>query len=102
MYEWSAIGPDELLEAIIPKLFQWNEMLLSSGVRLELGSPDERGMKLAWTLTVKTLVPSSGVAIRMNQILWLMNFVEVSTLPIFFGGWTVILSEWKLRDLQEF
>lgn len=104
MYEWSITGPlDQLLQTLTS---QWvlKEFVTSSGVPPALVNLAEPGMKPDWTLTLRTLEPSSGVDIRyiltyvrVNNVLSLTNFEAELISLIFYDGLTGIRFVWKSK-----
>jgi len=89
---------DELVQ-IIHEQSQWNVNALSSGAQLELESLDVLGMKRLWKLTVKIPAPSFGMVTKWKKMLLSMNFVEELILPIYFGGLTGTLFEWRSKGV---
>ena len=69
-----------------------------SMVRLDLENPEERGRKPRLKLTLRILDPSGGMAIRVNQLLLSMNFVEVSTSRTYSDGLIDIQCLWKQKE----
>lgn len=98
MYVLRVIGPYSQLEPIMSQFRQWSEDALSSGGELELVSRVEPGKRPEWTLTAKIHEPSSGVVTIVKQMLCLMNFEVVSTLPIYSDGWIDIQYVWKSKE----
>lgn len=79
-----------------------SDLLLSSGVEVDLVSLGELGKKPVLTLTLKIPAPNSGTAIAVKGMLSSTSFEEVSTLHIYYDGATVIQSLWKSKDLVQF
>lgn len=78
---------------------RWCEYASLSGEIRGLGNPVKLGKMRAKTVILKIHAPSSGTAIKVNQMLSSMNFVEISPSVTFYVGWTVTQSEWKSKDL---
>lgn len=76
---------------------QWNELAMFSGVQLEQASQGELGNLVEWTLTLKTLGPSSGAATAIKKLLLSMNFGAVLTSHTCSDGWIVTQSLWKSK-----
>lgn len=98
MYVLRATGPYKQLEPIMNQFQQWSEDALCSGGELELVSRVEPGKRPDWTLTAKIHGQSSGVVTKVKQMLCLMNFEVVSTLPIYSDGWIDIQYVWKSKE----
>lgn len=58
------------------------------------------GQRPGWMLTLKTRDQNSGTDIVVRNTLLSMNFEEVSTWPIYLGGWTDTRSLWRSKDHQ--
>lgn len=95
--EWYLIGH---LERLRPTLrFLWQNPVLF-GASLETRPLENlvvHGKKRALTLILRTRGRNSGVVTGVNLMLSLMNFGEVSTLPISSDGLTGIRSIWRSR-----
>lgn len=61
----------------------------------ELANLVLHGNKQAWTLTLKTHAPSSGMATEVRNMLSSMNSVVKSEFHTYSDGWTDILCWWK-------
>jgi len=81
--------------------YLWFDPALSSGDLPLLESHEQPGTKLVYVLTLKIPVPSGGAATQVRKLLSSMNFVELSTWPTSSGGWTGILSRWRLKEEQD-
>jgi len=79
-------------------LLLWNEKCLCSGVSQVLVRAEGLGKKPVWTLILRIPAPSGGVATEVKKLLLSMNSEEISGSPIFYDGWTVIQSWWRLRE----
>lgn len=77
----------ELVQCLL-SLYRLSENVSFIGARLAWGSPVEHGPKQDWTLTLKFRHPNFGTAIEVTNMLWLMNFAEVSTLVTSSDGLT--------------
>lgn len=97
MLEFVVTAPYEEYLVILLNLPQLRRLLTSTGDLPEPVKAEEPGMKAAWTLILKIQEPSFGVDIKVRDMLSLMNFEEQSTLPIFYGGWIVTQSLWRLK-----
>lgn len=69
-----------------------------SGVKLELESLDEHGVRLGWVLILKIQELNSGTVTEVNNMLLWMSFEEVSTSDTSLDGLTGTLSLWRSRD----
>ena len=74
MFVWCLTGRFELLHPIMMSLNQSFEHVLSSGVQLELESPEELGRNLDWQLIVRTRGASSGVDMEIRSTLFWTSF----------------------------
>lgn len=100
-YVFVIMGTFNELVPILTALKDVFEPVLSTGVQLELESPDVLGMKPDWELILRTLEPNSGVDTETRSMLYWMNFEEASTLRTYSDGWIVILSRWRTKDLLD-
>jgi len=76
-----------------------NEWLLSTGAEAVLESRAVLGGKPVIKLILKIPEASSGVAIRVKKMLFLMNFEEALISPTYLDGWIDTQSGWKSKDL---
>lgn len=97
--EWSVIGPFALLEQTMIKLCQWSAQQKYYGDRLGRVSLDWHGKKQVWMLIVKIPALSFGAVTKARNMLLLTSFEEELISVTSYDGWTVILVEWKLKDL---
>uniref|UniRef100_A0A345MQ23 Rep protein n=1 Tax=Cressdnaviricota sp. TaxID=2748378 RepID=A0A345MQ23_9VIRU len=95
--EFNIIGPCELLLVTIRPVSRLLENAMCSGVNLVLESQDARGKKQGSSLTLKVQGLSSGMVIKVNQVLSSMNFEAVSTSPICCDGSTGTLFVWRSK-----
>jgi len=98
MFESYLIGHYELLLQTMTDLLALLKNATYTGAELALENLGGLGTKRAWTLIVKTHVQNFGAATKVKNMWLSMNFVEVSTYPTYCDGWTVIRSEWKLKE----
>lgn len=70
--------------------FRSNDLVKSTGARLESVSLVVPGMNRGITHTLKIHVLNIGAATRINRMLLSMNFEELSIFPTFSDGLTVI------------
>jgi len=99
-YEYKIIGPSGQLVVTTRALLRLFESLMSSGVYLVLANQGGPGKKLVYCLTVKVQDLSSGMAIKVKNMLYSMNFVEESMFHTCSDGSTGTLVEWRSRDPQ--
>lgn len=96
--EFKVIGPSvQSLQTLLNQL-EWNEVVKSSGVAVELASRGVLGVKLVPMLILRILEPSFGVDTEIRSVLSSMNFEEVSMSDTFSDGWTATLSLWRSKD----
>lgn len=100
MYEYNITGPFEPLRQISLYLDLWYAKYSFSVVEPRLVSPDEPGMRPVWMLTLKIHGPNSGMVIEINEMLLSMNFVGVSTCPIYYDGSIGTHALWRSKDLH--
>jgi hypothetical protein len=77
---------------------RWFAPALFFGDQLEQESQSVPGKKRGSLHTLRIPEQSGGMATRVRQTLSLMNFVEVSTYPICFDGWTATHAQWRRRE----
>lgn len=94
-------APYVQLELIINLLMESNGEQLCFGAQLELANHAGPGMKREWTLTAKIPEQSFGVVTKVRRMLYVMNFVAVSTLPIYSGGWIDIRYVLKSKEVPD-
>lgn len=99
IYVFKVIGLSDKLAQTMRSQLEWSELAMCSGVELELASRGKLGLLREWELILKIRGQSSGVATKAKKMLLSMNSVEVSISHTCSGGWTVIQSLWKLREV---
>lgn len=100
IYEYVVITPyAEYAQTMLSQL-EWSDLYECTGVELVLASHAKLGTPRAWTLTVKTRIPSSGTDTLVRKLLSSMSFEEKSTSLTFCDGATGIRSEWKSKAQQ--
>lgn len=99
MYAFKVTGLSDKLVQTMRSQLEWSELAMCSGVELELASRGKLGLLREWELILKIRGQSSGVATKAKAMLLSMNFVEVSISHTCSGGWTVIQSLWRLKEV---
>lgn len=100
IYEWCLTARSELLELILPSLSLLNESATPSSGELRLGSHDKPGWKQGPMLFLNVLSRSSGMGIKVNRMLLLMNFEEKSVSRTCLDGLIVIHSTWIQKGVH--
>jgi len=94
------LGPSEQLVVISRSLLRILEPAMSTGVRLVLENLAEHGKKPEYQLIVKVLDQSSGMGIKLKNVLCSMNLEEASMSRTCCDGLIVIRYEWKSKVPQ--
>ncbi|AMB42969.1 putative Rep protein [Circovirus-like genome DCCV-7] len=98
--EWCLIMPCEQSDQTMPNLKPLKEEFMCFGVVQELENLVVLGMKREKVLTLSVHDPSFGMAIKIKNMLSLMNFEEVLMWRTCFDGLIVIRSVWKLKGAR--
>jgi len=106
--EWHITAPFDELMVTMNRLRRLFEKCLCSGVRLELVNLEEPGPNQEKKLIASVLGLNFGTATKVKKLLLLMRYQSinfslevVSIFPIYCGGSTGILSEWRSKGPQE-
>lgn len=98
-YEFRVTGLSEQSALTLRSQLEWSELATYIGVELALESHGELGKKLGWMLTLKIPGPNSGAVTLARQTLYSMNLGEASMSHIYYGGWIVIRSVWRSKEV---
>lgn len=99
--ELSLTVPSVQLPLTTANLLEWLGRYMYFGEVLVLASRVGPGMKLEKKLIVRIHEPSSGMVIKIKQMLLSMNFEEELMSHTCYVGLTDIRSGWKLRDPRD-
>lgn len=97
LYELHIIGLSAQLQQTLCNRMKLLKLYLSFGALLEQASRDAHGKKRVYSLTLRVRLQNFGAATEVNQMLFWMNFVEISRSAICSDGSIGTRSIWKTK-----